>query len=88
MTDMAGSLVADSLVADSLGANVSRLLNRNCGFANSQPSAPCAERAIAMLIIPIHGEAGCETLLATKSRAESVAILDRKFESQSNEYNE
>jgi hypothetical protein len=58
MTDMAGSLVAVSL-----GANVSRLLNRNCGFANSQPSAPCAERAIAMFIIPIHGEAGCDRCL-------------------------
>src|SRR5580704_5674247 len=50
--------------AGSFGANVSRLLNRNCGFANSQPSsAPCAERAIAMLIIPIHGEAGCDRCL-------------------------
>jgi hypothetical protein len=38
----------------------SKLLNRNRGFANTLPSsAPCAERAIAMLIIPIQGEAGC-----------------------------
>jgi hypothetical protein len=44
----------------SVGANDSRLLNRNGGFANSQPSsAPCAGRAIAMLIIPVQGEAGC-----------------------------
>jgi hypothetical protein len=58
MTDIAGNLMADNL-----GINVSRLLNRNCGFANSQPSAPCAERAIAMLIIPVHGEAGCDLSL-------------------------
>jgi hypothetical protein len=44
----------------SLGDKSSRPLNRNCGFAGSQPSsAPCAERTIAMLIIPIQGEAGC-----------------------------
>jgi hypothetical protein len=59
MTEMAGSLMASSLEG-----NVSRLLNRNCGFANSLPSSkPCAERAIAMLIIPIHGEAGCDRSL-------------------------
>ena len=75
--------------AGSFGANVSRLLNRNCGFANSQPSsAPCAERAIAMLIIPIHGEAGCDRCLQRNLAQESAAILDKKFESQSNEYNE
>ena len=56
--------MASSLMAGGFGANASRLLNRNCGFANSQPSsAPCAERAIAMLIIPIHGEAGCDGCL-------------------------
>ncbi len=38
----------------SLGDKGSKLLNRNRGFANSEPSsAPCAERTIAMLIIPI-----------------------------------
>jgi hypothetical protein len=64
MTEMAGSLRASSLVAHRLGANVGRLLNRNCGFASTLPSsAPCAERAIAMLIIPIHGEASCDRCL-------------------------
>jgi hypothetical protein len=59
MTDMAGSLMASGLAA-----NAGRLLNHNCGFANSLPSsAPCAERAIAMLIIPVHGEAGCDHCL-------------------------
>ncbi len=38
----------------SLGDKGSKLLNRNRGFANSEPSsAQCAERTIAMLIIPI-----------------------------------
>jgi hypothetical protein len=44
----------------SLGDKGSKLPNRNRGFANSQPlSAPCAEPTIAMLFIPIQGEAGC-----------------------------
>jgi hypothetical protein len=55
---MTGSLVG------SLGATDNRLLNRNGGFANSQPSsAPYAGCAIAMLTIPNQGEAGCDRRL-------------------------
>jgi hypothetical protein len=51
-------------MTESLGAKGSGLLDRDCGFTNSRPSsAPCAGRAIAMLIIPIQGEAGCDRYL-------------------------
>jgi hypothetical protein len=81
--------MASSLRASGLAANAGRLLNRNCGFANSQPSAPCAERAIAMLIIPIHGEAGCDRCvqrnLAQKARQSWTENLNLSLTSTMNE---
>jgi hypothetical protein len=47
-------------MTDSLGNRGDWPPDRNRGFANSNPSAAeCARCAIAMLIIPIQGEAGC-----------------------------
>jgi len=77
-------------MAGNLGDKGSRLLNRNCGFAISQPSsAPCAERAIAMLIILVHGEAGCDSCLqrnlAQKARQSWTENLNLSLTSTMNE---
>jgi hypothetical protein len=70
---MTGSLTG------SLGANDSRRLNRSCGFANSLPSsAECAGRAIAMLIVPIQGEPGCERCLQ-RNLAQKRSDLGQKI---------
>jgi hypothetical protein len=78
MTEMVGSL----------GRNAGRPFGRNRVLTNSQLSAAhCAECSIAMLIIPIRGEAGCGSCCNEISRG-SAATMDGEFESQSNDYDE
>lgn len=70
------------------GRNASRPFGRNCVLTDSQLSAAqCSECSIAMLIIPIRGEAGCGSCCNEISRG-SAAIMDGEFESKSNDYDE
>jgi hypothetical protein len=61
------------------GNNDGRRFTRNCVVANSQQSSTqYAGRAIAMLIIPIQGEAGCGHCLQ-RNLAQKRAHHERKI---------